>query len=335
MNQPTREDLLGYLLGSLDADEHQRVESYVKEDPEVDQDLHVLKCQLQPLSVLESEPAVPPAGLARRTCESIALRDPVHRRRPASASLSHAAPGQLRFSRGSSIGDLVLGAVCCAILAAIILPSIASARFESRVLACQNRLREIGFAMLNFSEIADGDFVPIRNSGNLNVAGAYAPTLLDAGLIEDKSAFYCPGVYQEPRTGGIPTLEEIAWASGSDLQRMQSRMGGDYGYSLGYLEGRTYRPPRVGSDGYNVIMADQPSHDLAGRSSRNHGGRGQNVLCGDLQVKFISSCTLTPDGDPIYLNRHGLVAAGVNADDIVIGRGTDSPFMQPYSFESQ
>ena len=72
MNNPSKEDLLGYVLGALDADQQQQVQQSIDQDPQIEDDLLEIKTSLAPLELLENGSGSRP-GLARRTCESLAI----------------------------------------------------------------------------------------------------------------------------------------------------------------------------------------------------------------------------------------------------------------------
>ncbi len=76
MNLPSNEehqhdDLIGYVLGALDPDEHQQIAQLVERDLDLQREILRIRAQVTPLDGLVP-PGPPPAGLARRTCESVA-----------------------------------------------------------------------------------------------------------------------------------------------------------------------------------------------------------------------------------------------------------------------
>lgn len=71
MNTPTREDLLGFILGALDAPEHQQVADSLVQRPDLQLEIERIKQRLAPLQVCKQPPAALPVGLARRACEFI------------------------------------------------------------------------------------------------------------------------------------------------------------------------------------------------------------------------------------------------------------------------
>jgi hypothetical protein len=107
-------------------------------------------------------------------------------------------------------------------------------------------------------------------------------------------------------------------ARGEELVRLRESMGGSFGYSLGYLDGRTYTTRNLGRPHF-ALMADVPSPMPAGFQSANHGGRGQNVLFEDGRIVFYVTPRPNAQADDVFVNEVGMVAAGVNPNDAVIG----------------
>jgi hypothetical protein len=212
--------------------------------------------------------------------------------------------------------------------AAIFFPALNHSLEQAQRAACQNNLRQIGFALHEYAERDPSGSLPrVEMVGNRGVAGIYAPILASKQLILDSAAFLCPslaGTRRDTRLH-VPTPEEIDAATGEALTRMQQTMGGDYGYSLGYREGGQVVPPCNSGRCDYILMSDAPSDKLAGRQSANHGGHGQNALYEDGQIKFLPTvpCAQVPD-DPFY-NLEGRVRAGLNSRDHVIGISSDRP----------
>jgi hypothetical protein len=82
VNTPTREDLLGYILGALDADEQQQVEKCLQAFPELLLEIEQLKSRSDAIRSALPAASPTPAGLARRTCEQIARRSRAERAEP-------------------------------------------------------------------------------------------------------------------------------------------------------------------------------------------------------------------------------------------------------------
>jgi hypothetical protein len=93
------------------------------------------------------------------------------------------------------------------------------------------------------------------------------------------------------------------------------------------MENGSYHPTKNLRRAHFALMADAPNVRRPHRRSDNHGGRGQNVLSEDGNVRFVVSTRLKPRGDDFFSNDRGLMAAGVHRDDSVIGGGTARPLI--------
>jgi hypothetical protein len=73
------------------------------------------------------------------------------------------------------------------------------------------------------------------------------------------------------------------------------------------------------------IMADRPRLLASGQRGNSPNHTGQNVLTVGGNVQFFRNVNAGLDGDDIYRNRDGKVAAGLDWDDTVLGFGADKP----------
>lgn len=71
MNYPLQEDLLGYVLGALDATEERDIQQKIEHDPDLKDQVQRIRERLLPLEALETPTGMRP-GMARRTCEWVA-----------------------------------------------------------------------------------------------------------------------------------------------------------------------------------------------------------------------------------------------------------------------
>lgn len=362
MKHPSQEDLLGYVLGALDAQEQRDVQQLIDADPELEEKLLAIRSSLDPLEFLDGASG-PRPGLARRTSELVASvqkqldpdavvaagAHPITDSLIAEATLQKVALLQGRpnekatfssdrpmlsdasgFERAIrptswSLSDMLVGVAACAVLAAILLPAISYSRFNSRVTACQNNLRGLGTALMTFSSLnAKGEFPRIPDCPNLGVSGSYSAQLKDAGLIDDDNIVLCAGLEKRfDQVFRIPSCEQVKNASGCQLKHLRRTMGGHYGYSLGYVEGNQYHCPSNQGRAHFVLLADMPSQKLDGRRSANHCGRGQNCLFEDGHIQFVTGFAYGED--PIFLNDQGDVDAGMHSDDSVIANSHLAP----------
>jgi hypothetical protein len=359
MTRPTCEQLLGYLLGALDSKECIEVERAVAGSPEVAAEFEKLRSSLGTVGLLsEPESVDPPLCLAARTCEFVEARiesfaaetvalkavtadafvaaDDVvvakDKSRQPKVTLSPVTRAEVQ---GYSLRKLDLVVACSVVLvgAAICFPLLYTSAFQANVLSCQNHLRQLSQALQSYSDLQpDGAFPHVAASGPRSVAGIYAPTLLTNKLIEKPSTFFCPGNPQlassMARKFRIPTLDELDVATEPQLTEFQNTMGGSYGYNLGYTRDETVLPPRNSRRANYAILADAPHDSQPGRFSTNHDRRGQNVLFEDGQIRFVNLASTRGSeaalDDPFH-NRLGLVAAGLDINDAVLGRSNDHP----------
>lgn len=344
MKSLTHEQLLGYLLGALESKECVEVEQAMAQDAELSAELEKMKLSLGTVGLLGAPVQDdPPLCLAARTCEFVEQR--VESSSAETVSLRASAtvdrpkvtlsPVSRAEAQGSSLRKLDLFVACSVVLvgAALCFPLLFTNRFQANVNFCQNQLRQLGLALHEYSGMQpDGAFPHVPASGNRSVAGIYGPTLLSNKLVLDPRKFFCPGNAEfasaEQELPLVPTLAELDAAVEPSLSQLQETMGGTYGYSLGYTRDKNVLPPRNSRRAEYALLADAP-HDLQpGRSSANHAGRGQNMLFEDGHVKFLkmnhSQMSESALDDP-YHNRLGIVAAGVDINDAVLGRSNDRP----------
>ena len=347
MSDPHPEQLLGYLLDALEKPERELLDQRLERDPELRGRLALVRRSLGPLAATKREFS-PPPGLAARTCQFVGSRrqtavDPAAAApllRPASEALA-AGSGQLpatccapiaaeaaSLERAGRWGWQDLAVVAAVVLAStmLIFPAIQSSRFNARVTACQDNLRELGTALGRYSQKHRGFFPRVPAQGRLAVTGIYAPTLLDGGFLTDQRRVLCPGSPADEQPDfEVPPLEKLESASEEELACILPVLGGDYGYGMGYTEnGQYYDNRNLGRPSY-ALMSDAPSPDRPGYQSDNHGGRGQNVLFEDMRVRFLTSPRSVDLGDDVFVNEQGVVAAGNHLDDAVIGPSTSTP----------
>lgn len=373
MKKPSQEDLLGYVLGAMDAQEQRNIEEVLDQNPQLEDDLLEIKNSLLPLDHLDSGGSRP--GMARRTCEFVATlqrdgkiptigsttdegsapgpavptatetvlaaaQDSAHDSAQDSGQVSEQdspqepgeedpllvnydlALGSDSWTSAWSLPNMLVTAVTLAVLAGLAFPALSYSRYQARLASCQNNLQKIGHAFLKFSDLNEGNFVPIPTAGKLAASGCYGPVLKEHGLLEDDSLLSCAGIADDSPTH-IPTVAQLQAADGIQLISLQKSMGGDFGYSMGYQENGTYQSPQNVGRSNVVLLADAPSNTLPGRRSSNHGRSGQNCLFEDGRVQFISGHSVGRDA--IYENDYGIVAPGSHPDDSVIAPSHLSP----------
>ncbi len=324
MTDPEREQLLGSLLGALDEDEQAALDAQLENDAEYRKELALLRRRLEPLAALRVN-YDPPPGLAERTCRFVAA----HLASPAPACKKAQSPGcPAQLGRAhDEIGHGHGGhrAVAAALL---IFPAVANSRFSARCAACQDNLHELGTALAQYSQTNGGYFPAVPTQGKLATAGIYAPVLFQNKLINDVSRFVCPDsrLAAQRNSFRIPTYSELELAPSSKVVDLRPTLGGSYGYNLGYTRDGSYYPTKNLYRDNFAIMSDSPS-DRPDHQSENHGGLGQNVLFENGSVKFLTQSKPEGSNDDIFTNDAGLVAAGLQQNDSVVGASQTAPII--------
>lgn len=320
-----RDNLVGYLLNSLDEAERAEVDA-ARQQPEMaaalERDLTQLRRVLEPLRH-DAEPIEPPAGLAQRTIAA-ARQAP-----PSGPVLSPAADSVPAIRQRAWVDRFMLAA---AAVAAVILvaPLLREALDDARALRAARNLNQVGRALHGYAD-AKRLLPSPPAEGPLSRAGLYAPTLVSAHrLTSDAGVLVYPGSSVDTAGGPqIPTLEEVEAAVGTDrFQQVVERMGGDYGYTLGHRAADgMLQPIRDRRRGDHPLMADAP--DASGERSSNHPEGIHHILYEDGRVERI---VVTEDGlnllhrdDHLYRNHDGKIAAGKDVEDAVIGDSHHQP----------
>jgi hypothetical protein len=314
------ENLVGYLLQSLDADTQRQVEAHLRTHPESRRRLETLRRFLEPLEA-DRDGDDPPAGLALRTLAFIA-RDRCRQAPQGRAGLPPApkvrgeyGPGAWSWHRRADV--LVAAGIVVAVVG-LALAGLGRAWSSYQLYACQNNLRQFHAALTGYSDSHHGDFPRVQADPPHNLAGVFVPVLSDSGLLGAALNVDCPAVGQQR-----PPIHDV-----TELQP------GCYAYSLGYSEdgqGPASHRGLARDDGDLLpIMADRPvflgGDRVAAGNSPNHGGRGQNVLHIGGHVDFYTQRTVGVDGDDIFVNRDGRAAAGAHRQDTVLGAWRAMPY---------
>ena len=325
MTRFEHEQLIGYLLGALDHEERVHLERRLAAEEGLTDRLQAVAEEIRPLQAVAGQHD-PPSGLAARTTEFVFGGR--SRRADARRPLSPAAEVPGGWFGRISLADWVVSAALLVAASVLLLPAIRDSRFNSRLQVCQDNLRQLGVAMMQYSEHHGGYLPYIPREGQLATAGIYAPVLSEAGLLPRASTIVCPdSPLAERRDFRIPTLDEVRRATPVELAVIRPTMGGSYGYSLGHFEGDVYYGTRDLRRPSFAIVADRPDHARPEFRTANHGGHGQNVLFEDGRVGFLISPASLGSGDRFFLNDEGRVGPGKHRNDSVIVSSTAEPVL--------
>lgn len=324
-----QENIIGYLLGALDEDEMAQFEAEL--DRNVDLQIRVQDAA-RSLQVLEHDSVEdePPVGLVEATCMQVANATVAVSRRKSGRTRS----GRSRSNRevaydteSWSMIDIIVAASVFFVACLLFFPAINNSRFHAEIAGCQDNLMNVGRALIEYSgHSPQGTFPKIPKSGPLGVAGMYAPTLLEHGLITEDHKFFCPSTssYRSNIDLSIPTMSEISAASpGPARTAIQRKMGGSYGFVLGIMDGEKVRGIRNQGRNNFALMTDTPVCETMPlkRELKKHC----NVFfeCGSVRVLPLNAQSW--QGDRLYENDNGQGFAGVHDNDAVIGGSAAKP----------
>ncbi|MFO0823218.1 MAG: hypothetical protein U0792_08870 [Gemmataceae bacterium] len=340
----TDENLIGFLLNVLDAEETAAVATQVREDSGVAARLEQLRLSLIPFEADRESAVEPPPGLALRTIARLAAHLASHEP-PQSQESDHGTllavakqmevhypePHPLAFPTVPSeslrrppreeaetkvVGgrfrlDLLVACGIALFATGLVFSAIGKVRAQNQVLACQENLRTLHTGLAGYADIHNGAYPQIGN-GTLPTAETFVTALADAGQVPVTFRPCCPA---DPSVNAAPVPS----------------MPVGYTYSLGYRtrDGDLVGFHRTAGNGEHdlvPISADYPTRTVAPVSGPvcPHPV-GMNVLCAGGSVRHTTTPLIGPNGDDIYRNIFGRVGAGANANDIVLGRPGDRP----------
>lgn len=321
-----QDSIIGYLLGALDKDELAQFEAQLEIDPDLQAKVRDAARSLLILR-RDDDDIEPPQGLTESTCAMVEAAI-----QGGEVSLR---PNRFEVGAHDDSWTLVDVMVACSVLLAacmLFFPAVNNSRYHAQIAGCQNNLRSIGQALIEYSGAdPQGLFPRVPETGNMAVAGMYAPTLMSLGFIDNDHNFYCPSssAAATPRSCSIPCVEEIKRATGETLQVMQLKMGGHYGYTLGVIQNGRLNGIRNRSRNHFALMSDSPAVlETQRETKRAKSSVHRNLLFESGRVRGVCPDTTCWSGDQLYTNDLGVVSAGVHEGDAVIGASNAVPVLR-------
>ena len=311
-------DLVGFVMGALESEEHAQIEQALEDDEELQQQLDLIRKALRPLESYRY--CEPPAGLADATQSYVFEQIDLHKVAPASfRSFSPLASAERTAGKSTSwrLKDFLVLSVVLLCMAMLVSPAIYNSRFVAGKLACQDNLQHLYRGMHNYSLTNNGMY-PTTPVSNVSISGIQAPILREQTDIEE-TRFFCPTAPEtfEWRQQGIPAVQTVVDATPETLDKL-AHMGGTYGYNIGHQDRGKIRPVRHQGRPYFALMADRPTGDSVSRRSMNHDGIGQNVLFEDGHVEFLRETKERTLGDLYFVSDRGRVEPGMHIKDALI-----------------
>lgn len=340
----TDENLIAFLLGDASQDLRERIEEALVEENLVDgSDLRDRLAHFrQLLGHMDSLGGIyePPGDLVESTMERIEEVEAANSVQPAASvglSVSEGSEKSKGSNARSRIDSIVLtvclGAVCC-----LVLPSIVTARFESRKLTCANNLAILGQSVNAFaSQDPNGRYPQIGNSVVDGFAGFQLVQLRDNGYevrppqVRCASLMGCENLRPEIAIQRIPTFVELKEVAASELRAWQAAIGGDYAYNLGiHSPGNGVVAPKSRGRANYALIADAPVFVDGGEEFIAHDGRGINILYEDGRVQFVSTPSKISEhvGDYPFRNLRDQHAAGLSEVDASLAPSEYSPLAE-------
>jgi hypothetical protein len=313
------EEMIDYALGRLEPDGSRRDDREREGEagipPQVDPDAELPE-QLARLTravhqLLDDGMSWdPPPGLTRRTVILVAQH-----RRP-SRSFQDLVPMRLPFRWP----DLAVAASILIVGTLTLVPLLQYARDRHNNAACMFNLGQIGRSLAVYASANQTLPYPPQDQRDAH-SGTFAALLHDAHALPDLSVLDCPvNGYCSAVGGVLPHFEELESLRKTDPERYKKLMCWDYAYHVGYRHPTGGVGPvdeRV--SGQIPVLADQPDHSnsqmIQPGNSPNHGGRGQNVLFKDGNVRWLPHRFVSPQDPDIFLNNERLPRPGVHARD--------------------
>ena len=331
MTDPMHQQLIGHLLGALDDDEQEWVESRLEHDEEYRRQWREWRRRLAPLLAMRPD-GEPPPGLAERTCRFVGAYAPVPRR--AKLRQRKLSPDVAVSGRAARVGWSDVAAVAVILLVAAILvpPAIHNSRFHSRLASCQEKLRQVGLALAQYGYDHGNPISELADNERLTGAGQFAAELLDDSLKPDDGRAVCPDAWLAAQ-GVVHWSHHVGYSlasfqspvaeaseAGPPLPRglpfeIAGMTNRDWPgtWRNGMSNGATDTPPAA-----VALLADAPSADLPGQAIDCHDGQGRNMFFEDGHVDFLP-CSTPHDAADMLLSGDDAATPRVSVPITMVG----------------
>lgn len=237
---------------------------------------------------------------------------------------------------GFSVIELLIVLGIIGTLMGILLPALEKSRERANDLRCATNLNQIGSALLRYSNANHGYYPRAIHDPSATVcSGTGASAGNPFGPGGPRANDVTAAIFLLSRNEGLPVVtfvdpynDEVEAVpdpaadvlSRSNFTNVETNLS--YSYANPYPDAAAtaggFRLTNVINAGY-ALAADKNPGTGAGKNSRNHEGRGQNVLYADYHVTWERGTDVGVNRDDIYTNRHGVVLGSpVDGSDSVL-----------------
>jgi prepilin-type N-terminal cleavage/methylation domain-containing protein len=224
------------------------------------------------------------------------------------------------------------------VLMALLLPALEKAREQANNLRCAANLNQIGIALLIYSNENQGkyprtDYVadaPLTKGTDAASADPFIASVTNTppGPNDETSPFFLltrlehipPVIFCDP-------YNDVFQAVSDPARNLSARSNfSDYTKNLSYSYADAYPSAAAVNVGYQLTnkinggfaIAADSNPGTADTNSKNHEGRGQNVLFADNHVDWETTSKCGINQDDIYSNKNGQLGSPVDANDSVL-----------------
>ena len=304
LNNEQKQLLFDYCIGLASHEQSANAEALISSNKEAAEIYANLKAVFAPLSCVENENC--PEDLVERTILRINNQTVPNPNRELTELLEAEQKKKTPIKIGflSNFSEIVAIAASIILIAGILVPTFSYARRISQRQKCQASMADFFTGYGNYVDDHDNQppAVPKQDKTRWNTAGAYL--LVKGGYVEPV-AFICPSV----RNKRMDAAKYKAYlAEHEKYNDFPSRTYVTYSFAI--------HCPKASGNGLvcrGVLMADRNpifeqfpqdynetfvivlQRDQLHANSRNHSGRGQNILFGDGSVVFQKTRLVGPD----------------------------------------
>lgn len=325
-----REQLIRYLLGELDDDERRHIQSRLRENPELQQELERLRQCFATNQVEEPSP-VPPRGLASRTAQFISDSDEFEIANAAARAGAMTSAGDPPAGvLGWSLADLSVAFGVMLAVSMLVFPALRDSREGTRRNVCANNLMQFGRLLHERAANHGGYFPQVRPN---ETAGVYAARLVAEAYVSPEDlapSLVCPAapLAQEVRARRmviwVPNAQAIRAMSPEQLVHVTAQISPFYAYRMPYQVDGQLRHVRDERSPHAPLLSDTAG-DTANAMSQNHSGSILQVLCQDGHVRVLNTYILPEMNDDLFHNNMGRVGVGLGPRDAVLAPSDTVP----------